>query len=127
MKKTQLLSIFLFLLGSTFLSAQSITVTGKVTSSEDSEGVIGATIILKNDQSVGTTTEFDGTYSIEVPDAANSVLIFSYTGFKTVEIPVDARTNIDVVLETGLFLDEIVVVGYGTQRKKVVTLSLIHI
>ena len=121
MKKTQLLSIFLFLLGSTFLSAQSITVTGKVTSSEDSEGVIGATIILKNDQSVGTTTEFDGTYSIEVPDAANSVLIFSYTGFKTVEIPVDARTNIDVVLETGLFLDEIVVVGYGTQRKKVVT------
>ena len=121
MKKTQLLSIFLFLLGSTFLSAQSITVTGTVTSSEEAEGVIGATIILKSDQSIGTTTEIDGTYSIEVPDAANSVLIFSYTGFKTVEIPVDARTTIDVVLETGLFLDEVVVVGYGTQKKKVVT------
>jgi len=121
MKKTQLFLIFLFLLGSTFLSAQTITVSGTVTSSEDSEGVIGATIILKSDQSMGTTTDFDGTYSIEVPDAANSVLIFSYTGFKTVEIPVDARTSIDVVLETGLYLDEVVVVGYGTQKKKVVT------
>lgn len=124
MKKTQLLSIFLFLLGSTFLSAQSITVTGKVTSGDEPEGVIGATIILKSDQSIGTTTEFDGTYSIEVPDAANSVLIFSYTGFKTVEIPVDARSTIDVVLESGLFLDEVVVVGYGTQKKKVVTGSI---
>ena len=121
MKKNQLFSILLLLLGSTFLSAQSITVTGTVTSSEEKEGVIGATIILKSDQSIGTTTEFDGTYSIEVPDAANSILIFSYTGFQTVEIPVDARTTIDVVLETGLFLDEVVVVGYGTQKKKVVT------
>ena len=124
MKKAQLLFATLILLGSTFLSAQTITVSGKVTSSEETEGVIGATILLKSDQSIGTTTEMDGTYSITVPDAASSVLVFSYTGFKTVEIPVDARTNIDVVMETGLFLDEVVVVGYGTQKKKVVTGSI---
>ena len=101
MKKNQLLSIFLFLIGSTFLSAQSTTVTGKVTSAGDGEDVIGATIILKGDETIGTTTEIDGTYSMEISNAADAVLIFSYTGFKTLEVPVNGRTTIDVELEAG--------------------------
>ena len=119
MKKNQLLMLLLFLFAGSSMFAQ-ITVTGKVTSADDPDGLIGATVILQSDESIGTTTDIDGIYTIEVPNE-NSVLLISYTGFQTSEIAVDGRTEIDVVMETGLVMDEVVVIGYGTQKKKVVT------
>lgn len=97
------------------LSAQ-VTVTGTITSSEDKDVLIGATLLEKGTDS-GTATDFDGTYSITVKDA-NAVLIVSYTGLKTEEITVGSRTNIDIVLSPNAsLLEEVVVVGYGTEKR----------
>lgn len=120
MKRTQHLIIFFIILSSLGLTAQSITVTGKVTSPDDPDGVIGAYVLIKGDEGQGTTTDFDGNYSIEVPNE-ETVLVFSYTGMSAKEITVGSQRAIDVVLDPGLLLDEVVVVGYGTQKKKVVT------
>ena len=99
--------------------AQKISVTGVVTSSEDGLSLPGATILEKGTFN-GTTTNFDGIYRIEV--APDAVLQFSFIGMKSQEIPVNGRTEINLILEmetTGL--DEVVVIGYGTQKKKDVT------
>ncbi len=119
MKKNQLLMLLLSLFMGIQVSAQ-ITVTGKVTAADEPDGLIGATVILQGDESIGTTTDIDGIYKITVP-SENSVLLISYTGFRTSEIAVDGRTEIDVLMESGLVMDEVVVIGYGTQKKKVVT------
>jgi len=106
-----------------YSSAQNIEVNGIVTG--DGETLIGATVLIKGSSS-GTTTDFDGAYSISVPPDAT--LSFSYTGFTSVDAPVDNRTTIDVVLATqSSLLDEIVVVGYGTQRKKEVTGAVVKV
>ncbi len=90
-------------------------ITGTVLGS-DGEPLIGVTVLLKGTQQ-GTVTDFDGTYTIDVPDV-NGVLIFSYTGYETQEIAIDGREMIDVtMIEAVTALDEVVVVGYGTQKK----------
>ncbi|MCB0632400.1 MAG: TonB-dependent receptor, partial [Lewinella sp.] len=70
--------------------------------------------------STGTVTDFDGRYSLDVPDDAQ-VLIFSYTGYTQQEIAIDGQTVINVALNSGTVLDEVVVIGYGTQKKADVT------
>lgn len=92
-----------------------ITVTGKVTA-EDGEALIGVSILVKG-TNTGAVTDVDGTYSIELEDD-NSTLVFSYTGYLAQEIAVAGRASIDVVLATDAkVLDEVVVVGYGSQKK----------
>lgn len=92
------------------------TVTGTVTSAEDGEPLIGVTILIKNTNQ-GTVTDIDGSYSITVEDG-DAVLVFSYTGYTTQEIAVGNQTTIDVELATDVqALEEVVVVGYGTQKK----------
>lgn len=89
------------------LSAQQ-TVTGTVTG--EGEGpLIGATVQVKG-SSVGTVTDLDGKYSINVPQGANT-LVFSFVGFTTVEAKIDGRGAIDVELPTGRILSEVVIVG----------------
>lgn len=96
-----------------------ITVTGRVID-QDGNPLIGATVLLKG-SSTGTVTDIDGNYSLDVPDEG-AVLVFSYTGYLPQEIAVRARTLINVTLaESASILDEVVVVGYGTQRKIDVT------
>ncbi|TFG76291.1 MAG: hypothetical protein E4H26_04765 [Flavobacteriales bacterium] len=97
------------------------TVTGKVT---DANGPLpGASIVVKG-TTTGTQTDFDGNYSIEVPGSANA-LIFSYIGFSAQEIAIDGRSTISVQLEEDTqALSEVVVVGYGTQRKADLTGSV---
>lgn len=96
-------------------AAFDITVTGKVTD-ENSEPLIGVTILVK-DTNQGTVTDIDGTYSITVEDA-NATLVFSYTGYLAQEVAINNRTIIDVKMETDIqALEEVVVVGYGTQKK----------
>lgn len=100
---------------------QSKTVTGVVV---DAAGVpvIGANVIVKG-TTVGTITDFDGNYSLEVPE--NAVLQISYIGFLTEEVTVGNKSSINVTLkEDSQALDELVVVGYGTMRKSDVTGSI---
>ena len=92
----------------------TITVTGTVT--DDSEQpVIGASVMVKG-STIGVPTDLDGKYSIDVP--ADAVLEFSSVGLTTADIPVNSRAVINVVLHTdNTFLESVVVVGYGTQKK----------
>lgn len=96
-------------------------VTGTVTDASG-EALIGVNITLQG-TSEGTISEIDGTYRIE---ASEGVLVFSYTGFETQEIAIGGRTQIDVVLETANYnLNEVVVIGYGTQRKADITTAVV--
>src|SRR5262245_49319871 len=100
--------------------AQAQTVSGKVTAGGTAEGVPGVTIVLKG-TSQGTTTDMNGEYRLNVPDAS-AILVFSSIGYTTQEITVGAQTTINVDLAEALTsLEEIVVVGYGTQKKSDVT------
>ena len=95
-------------------SFQTITVTGTVTDATG-EPLIGASVIAKG-TSVGAATDFDGNYSLSVDPKAT--LIVSYVGYDTQEIPVDGRTNINVVLkENSVMLNEVVAIGYGSVKK----------
>lgn len=105
---------------------QGVTITGKVTSSEDGEGLPGVNVIVKG-TSQGTVTDVEGNYNLEVP-GAESVLVFSSVGFAKQEVVVGNQTNIDLVLSPDLTsLDEIVVIGYGTSRKSDLTGSVASI
>ncbi|MEJ6981394.1 TonB-dependent receptor [Pedobacter sp. P351] len=100
----------------------SITVTGKVTSVEG-ETLPGVGIKVKNSTS-STTTDVNGGYKISVPDG-NSTLIFSFIGFATQEVAVNSRTVINVQLQSDTkALEEVVIVGYGTQKKANLTGSV---
>ena len=99
--------------------AQNVTVKGKVTDSRG-EPVIGATVMLSSNQTVGTQTDLGGNYSINVPSSAS--LTFSCVGYATQTVALAGRSVIDVVLaEDTEFLEETVVIGYGVQRKSDVT------
>jgi TonB-linked SusC/RagA family outer membrane protein len=94
---------------------QQSIVTGKVTGA-DGFPLPGASVQVKG-TSTGVATDFDGNYSIQVPE--NGTLVFSYLGYITQEILVRGQSTINVLLsEDTTSLDEVVVVGYGTQRKK---------
>ncbi|MCV2485279.1 TonB-dependent receptor [Flavobacterium sp. SH_e] len=115
-KRYYLLVFFSLLLQSTF--AQQITVTGKVTAA-NGESIPFANVLIKGTQN-GAVTDFDGSYKIAV--GGNQTLVFSSQGYKTTEIAVNNRTSISVALEEdAMKLDEIVVVGYGSQQKKDLT------
>ena len=122
--KQPLLFKWVFLLSglllSTFLGAQQ-QVSGTVSDTEGTP-LIGVNILIKG-TSTGTVTDFDGTYNIDVPDNS-TVLVFSYTGFTAQEIEVGDRPIINVSLESGALLEEVIVTGYGTQRKVNITGSV---
>jgi len=116
--------IVLLLLANLSLMAQQ-TVTGTV---RDTEGqpMSGVTIMVQG-TTVGTLSGIDGKYSLQVPAGA-ATLRFSFIGFGEQEVAVGGRSVIDVTLEEALTgLDEVVVVGYGTQKKKLVTGSTVQV
>lgn len=109
------------------LHAQSQTVTGKVIDGSGLE-VIGANITIKGKAGVGTITNIDGQYSLTVDDAKKDVLVFSFIGMTTLEIPVKGRTKIDVTLKDDAnVLDEVVVTGYGYTKRGDLTGSVVSI
>jgi TonB-linked SusC/RagA family outer membrane protein len=115
----RIVMMFLFSAICTGAMAQTITVTGKV---QDSSGepLMGVSVSVVGSQT-GTATNIDGTYSLNIP-AAESVLKFSYIGYTTQNIRVGNQRIIDVTLEEDLkMLEEVVVVGYGVQKKSDVT------
>ena len=106
--------------------AQGQNVTGKVTDAADNSALPGASIVLKG-TSVGTTTDANGEYSIAVEDP-NTTLTFSFIGYTSQDVQVGGRSRIDITLSPDVrALEEVVVVGYGTQRKKDVTGSVAHV
>jgi TonB-dependent SusC/RagA subfamily outer membrane receptor len=106
---------------SNFTFAQR-TITGTVTDASIGEPLIGANVLVEG-TSTGTVTDFDGNYTLEVPDGATA-LVFSYTGYTEKRVEIGASDVIDVTLEAGELLDEVVVVGYGTQKEKEITSSV---
>lgn len=113
-----LLLAFCLLMGSVAASAQTLTVTGTVTSASDGEPLIGASVTVKG-ANEGATTDIDGNYSIKVNPG--TTLTFSYVGFSPRDIKVTGN-RLDVALqENAESLNELVVVGYGTMKKKLVT------
>lgn len=105
----------LTLLFATQMQAQ-IKVTGTVTD-ETKETVIGANVRVKDNPSIGTITDMNGKYTIEVPDA-KATLVFSFIGYATKEVTVGKNRVIDVVLkEDGVMLNEVVAIGYATVKK----------
>ena len=103
--------------------AQDINISGVVTSSDDGEPLIGASIQVKGKASVGTATDFDGNYNLTVP--AGSVLQFSYVGHTTIEKKVDQSQTLNVVLPSeSHVLNEVVAIGYGVMKKSDLTGSV---
>ena len=95
------------------------TVTGTITDADTGEPLIGANILVVG-SSTGTVTDFDGTYSLNLPADATQLEI-SYTGYASQVIDLNGRTAIDITMSAGELLDEVVVVGYGSQREKEIT------
>jgi TonB-linked SusC/RagA family outer membrane protein len=111
---------FLLFLGSTVIA--QISVQGKVTDNNN-QPLPGVSITVK-ENSTGTTTNSEGNFTISVP-SKRSVLIFSYVGYPAQEITVGDRTNLSVALsQTAGQLNEVVVTGYGTQRRREVTSAI---
>ncbi len=116
----------LFILFCSFFSlslfAQEVSVTGNVTAKEDGQPLPGVSVVIQG-TTTGTITDFDGNYTLEVP--SSGTLVFSYIGMKSQTLSVDGRSSINVVLsEDYTDLDEVVVVGYGVQKKSVVTAAI---
>ena len=110
-----LLGFLLTLLPFQMLLAQSRTINGTV-SDANKEGLIGVTVSLKG-TTVGTVTDENGAYSITV-GSGNDILVFSYVGFISQEITAGTQTQVNVTLDEDVQnLSEVVVVGYGTQKK----------
>ena len=101
------------------------TLSGKVTDKNTGEALIGANILVVG-TSTGTVTDFDGSYSLEIP-AGVTELEFSYTGYTTTRVPLGNATTLDVTLAAGQLLDEVVVTGYGTARAREVTSAIVSV
>ena len=96
--------------------------TGKVKDSSG-EPVIGASVVVKGNNTMGTITDFDGNFMLDVP--TKSVLVISYIGYVTQEVPTVEKKSLEIILkEDTKTLDEVVVIGYGKQRKGDVTSSV---
>ena len=107
------------------LLAQTKTVTGTVTGGDDGLGIPRANVLVKG-TTRGTATNLDGTYSLDV--TADETLVFSFIGYVTQEILVGNQSTINVVLQPDYAdLDEVVVVGYGSQEKKEITSAVASI
>lgn len=113
--KQVLFSLFI-LFGCVGMTFGQRTVSGKVTDSSG-EAVIGANVIVKEAPGVGTITDIDGMYSLNVP-SNGATLVFSYTGFESQEIAIGNSTSIDVTMAEGKLLEEVVVTGLAIKKEK---------
>lgn len=121
MIKPRLLLFSIFMLSLSLPVFAQTTVTGTVTNAQTGEPLNGVNIIVRGGSNLGTTTDMDGYYSITVPSPQDT-LLFTYVGFESKVIAIDGRTTIDVELTPRIQrMKDLVVIGYGTQRKENVT------
>ncbi len=115
MRKFVLFFLAAFFIGAQALNAQVRRVSGTVTGSEDGAPIPGVSVVVKG-TSVGTITNQDGTYQLDVP-AGSNILVFSFVGMKTQEMPISGMVqNVTLLTET-FGVDEVLVVAYGTSKK----------
>ena len=126
-RKTRCLFVVFLLLTNLVVYAQSITVTGKVVDSDGLE-VIGANVTLKGAPGVGAITDLDGHYKLKSDNPSKDVLVFTFIGMDTQEVPVKGRSKIDVTLRaSSVMLDEVVAIGYGGMARKDITGSVVSV
>ncbi|MDX1407186.1 MAG: carboxypeptidase-like regulatory domain-containing protein, partial [Saprospiraceae bacterium] len=113
MKKLSLLLLMVFC--AVGLTMAQKTVSGKVVD-DTGEPLIGANVVVKG-TTAGTVTDFDGNYSLEVPEGGTT-LVFSYTGYSTQELEIGASSVMNVTMSEGVELGEVVVTGLGIKREK---------
>lgn len=114
MKKVTILLAFLGLLGMQALYAQK-EISGTITSSDDGEALPGVSVVVKG-TTIGTTTDFDGTYKLTVPDDAE-ILVFSFVGMESQELAIGESPTINIALKPeAVGLDEVVVTAIGIKR-----------
>lgn len=112
--------IVMFLVSITMLMAQNRTITGVVTSAEDGETVIGASVVVTG-TTIGTTTDIDGNFSLSVPQNAQTLTV-SYIGLTTQVVKIGKSSKLSIVLSSDEeVLDEVVVTGYGVTKRKAFT------
>ncbi len=109
-------TILMLMVFCTTMQAQNgITVTGTVTDGAG-DALIGASVVVKENTSTGTVTDFDGNFQLKVP-SESTVLVISYVGMTTKEVKIGKQRKFDVTLYDDTQLEEVVVVGYGQQKK----------
>jgi len=118
MRKITMMLAFLFFVGLNFASAQTRMISGTVTSADDGTALPGVTVQVKG-TTVGTTTDLNGKYSINVDAKAGNTLIFSFVGMGTQEIALGSSNIINVVLKSSaMAINEVVVTALGISREK---------
>ncbi len=104
---------------------QKVSLTGVVKSGTDNTPLVGVTVRIK-DKTIGTITNSEGIYSLEVEKG--QTLVFSFTGYKTREIKIEGQRNVDVTLEEDAkFIEEVVIVGYGTMKRSDLTGAVVSV
>lgn len=117
MRKLMFLIVLLVFVGIPSVFAQTKTITGTVIGKDDGMPIIGVSVSVKG-TTIGTITSSNGTYSLNVPTDAKT-LVFSFVGMQTVEEAIGDRSTVNVSLEsTDISVDEVVIVAYGTSTKK---------
>ncbi len=116
-------SLFL-VIGLTASAVAQKMVSGIVKDAANGDALIGANVLVKG-SGTGTITDIDGTYSLKASEG--DVLVFSYAGYTDQEVAVGTSSTINISLSAGKLLDEVVVVGYGTQKSKEVTGSVVSV
>lgn len=106
------------------LISQQQTISGTVTDASNGEPMPGVNIQVKGTVT-GTLSDIDGHFTVQVASPSSAILVFSFVGYKSIEVPVAGKTILDVKLESDITgLDEVVVIGYGTVQKKDLTGSV---
>ncbi len=117
MKKIAIFLSMLLFLGTLVVNAQTRVITGKVTSSADSQPIPGVSVSVKG-TTLGTVTDIDGNYSLQLPQDAKT-LVFSFVGMETQEVVLGKKTQVNVSLQSQLIgVDEVVVTAMGINRPK---------
>ena len=112
----RMLLLLIFSAGIVQMASAQVEISGTVTDAKNGDPLPGVNVIEKETIN-GTITDLNGEYTLTV-DGSSSVLEFSYVGYETLEVPVNNRSVINVSLSIGVALEEVVVVGYGTQKKE---------
>ena len=114
--KKLLLFVVALCIGVSTMYAQTKQITGKVTSSDDGSLIPGVSVVVKG-STLGTVTNADGVFTLNVPE--NEILVFSFVGLKTVEVPVTSQTEYNISMQNDVIgMDEVMVVAYGTAKKE---------
>jgi len=117
MRKITILLMFLFFIGTIGAYAQTRTISGKVTSAEDGQGIPGVSVFVKG-TTVGTVTDLNGEFALDV-EPTHTTLVFQYVGMETQEMEIGQTSRFDITLSAdAILMEEVVVTALGISREK---------